>query len=63
MSRTHEEVVNTWITYLIERLVPRTTEPPSGRIRLDTYYFNIVIESFYDKKNVRFAKTLIEVIV
>jgi hypothetical protein len=66
MSRTHEEVVNTWITYLIEQLVPRITEPPSGRIRLDICYyrsFNMVIESFYDKENVRFTKTLIEVVV
>jgi hypothetical protein len=35
MGKTHEEVVNTWITYLIEQLVPRTTEPPSERIRLN----------------------------
>jgi hypothetical protein len=43
MSRTHEEIVNTWITYLIEQLVPRTTEPPSERIRLDTCYHKVFL--------------------
>jgi len=67
MSRAHEEIIDTWIIYLLEQLgLPCTTEPPSGRIRLGTCYyrsFNIVIESFYDKENVRFAKTLIEVVI
>jgi hypothetical protein len=35
MSKAHEEIVNTWITYPLEQLVPFITEPPSGGIRLN----------------------------